>query len=56
MNLDHVRQLTFAPIAQRYDVRDSALYALGLGMGDDPVDEDELPYVYEGRGPLAVPS
>jgi acyl dehydratase len=29
---------------------------LGLGMGDDPVDEDELPYVYEGRGPLAAPS
>jgi acyl dehydratase len=25
-------------------------------MGQDPLDEDELPYVYEGRGPLAVPS
>jgi hypothetical protein len=33
-----------------------ALYALSLGMGQDPIDEDELPYVYEGRGPLAVPS
>jgi len=56
VNLDYVRALTFAPIAQRYDARDSALYALGLGMGSDPTDEDELPYVYEGRGPLAVPS
>jgi hypothetical protein len=56
MNLDHVRQLTFAPILQRYDIRDSALYALSLGIGADPLDEDELPYVYEGRGPLAVPS
>lgn len=56
MNLDYVRALKFAPIVQRYDARDSALYALSLGMGSDPTDEDELPYVYEGRGPLAVPS
>ncbi len=56
MNLEHVRVLQFAPIVQRYDARDSALYALSLGMGHDPLDEDELPYVYEGRGPLAVPS
>ena len=56
MNLDHLRTRAFAPIVQRYDVRDSALYAISLGMGQDPLDEDELPYVYEGRGPLAVPS
>jgi len=40
MNLDFVRNLTFAPIVQRYDARDSALYALSLGMGADPTDED----------------
>jgi acyl dehydratase len=56
VNLDYVRARTFAPISQIYDARDSALYALSLGMGSDPTDEDELPYVYEGRGPLAVPS
>ena len=56
MNLDYVKALAFAPIVQRYDIRDSALYALSLGMGQDPLDADELPYVYEGRGPLAVPS
>jgi hypothetical protein len=56
MNLDYVRNLVFAPIRQTYDERDCALYALGLGMGEDPLDEDELPYVYEGRGPLAAPS
>ena len=50
MNLEFVRDLAFAPIVQRYDIRDSALYALSLGMGQDPLDEDELPYVYEGRG------
>jgi len=56
MNLEHVRALEFAPILQRYDARDSALYALSLGFADDPLDEDELPFVYEGRGSLAVPS
>jgi acyl dehydratase len=56
MNLDYIKQKTFAPIVQHYQARDSALYALSLGMGADPTDEDELPYVYEGRGPLAVPS
>jgi acyl dehydratase len=56
MDLGHVRKLGFAPQEQRYDARDSALYALSLGMGVDPLDEDELPYVYEGRGQLAAPS
>lgn len=56
MNLDFVRALAFEPILQRYDARDSALYALSLGMGEDPLDEDELPFVYEGCGPHAVPS
>ena len=33
MNLEFVRQLRFVPIVQRYDARDSTLYALSLGMG-----------------------
>ncbi len=56
MNLDYVRNRRFEPIVQSYDARDSALYALSLGVGDDPLDDDELPFVYEGRGPLAMPS
>jgi acyl dehydratase len=56
MNLDHVVTRHFEPIRQTYDRRDSALYALGLGIGDDPLDEDELAYVYEGRDQRAVPS
>ena len=39
----------FEPIVQRYDERDSALYALSLGMGEDPIDEDELPFVARFR-------
>jgi acyl dehydratase len=56
MNLDRVLARRFEPIHQAYDWRDSALYALGLGVGDDPLDEDELTYVYEGRDQRAVPS
>jgi len=59
MNLEHVTALRFAPTEQDYEVRDSLLYALSLGMGSDPLDADELPYVYEGladRPQRAVPS
>ena len=30
-----------------YDDTDTMLYALGVGFGSDPMDEDELPYVFE---------
>jgi acyl dehydratase len=56
MNLQNVIERSFEAVVQSYDWRDSALYALGLGMGSDPLDEDELLYVYEGREQLAVPS
>jgi acyl dehydratase len=56
MNLDHVIARRFEPIHQSWDWRDAALYALALGIGDDPLDEDELAYVYEGRDQRAVPS
>jgi acyl dehydratase len=56
MNLDHVLARHFEPIYQSCDWRDCALYALGLGIGDDPLDEDELAYVYEGRDQRVVPS
>lgn len=56
MNLQHVIARRFEPTYQAWDWRDAALYALGLGMGDNPLDEDELAYVYEGRDQSAVPS
>lgn len=68
MNLQSVLARPFPPIEQRYGWRDAALYALSLGMAQDPLDGAELPYVYEGyeqgywgrRGPAspfrAVPS
>ncbi|MBP2229433.1 acyl dehydratase [Azospirillum agricola] len=35
--------------------RDAMLYALGVGMGADPMDGNELPFVYE-RGLKALPT
>ncbi|MFO1218691.1 MAG: MaoC/PaaZ C-terminal domain-containing protein [Burkholderiaceae bacterium] len=48
MNLQAVVARRFAPVEQRYGWRDCALYALALGLGTDPLDAGELPYVYEG--------
>jgi len=56
MDLDYVKNLRFEPCDQTYVSRDSILYALSLGMGSDPLNEDELPFVYEGRGLKIVPS
>lgn len=56
MNLQNVIERSVVPTTQIYDWRDCALYAMGLGLGSDPLDEDELPYVFEGREQHAVPS
>ncbi|MBO9648156.1 MAG: MaoC family dehydratase N-terminal domain-containing protein [Variovorax sp.] len=38
----------FAPIEHIYTLRDSQLYALGIGLGAEPLDEKQLSYLYEG--------
>jgi len=43
-------------LAARYDEKDVMLYALGVGMGRDPLDEKELPFVYENNGLKVVPT
>lgn len=40
---------------QSYSARDTMLYGLGIGLGDDPCDERALPFVQE-RGLKAFPS
>jgi acyl dehydratase len=37
----------YAPAPVRYTDKDVILYALGIGLGADPMDADELPFVYE---------
>lgn len=48
MNLQAVVQRRFAPVEQAWDARDTALYGLSLGLGSNPLDPRELPFVYEG--------
>jgi acyl dehydratase len=37
----------FEPVMQNYDHKDVILYALGIGLGRDPLNRTELRYVYE---------
>ena len=49
MPLDREKLLAwkFNPVTQTYSQRDAILYALGIGLGRDPLDQSELQYVYE---------
>ncbi len=49
MALDYARikHWAFPEIRQSYAAKDSIFYALGLGLGEDPVDARQLRYVYE---------
>ena len=42
-----VKDWPFADITHAYDWKDSALYALSLGIAADPLDAADLRYVYE---------
>ena len=47
LDYEAVKGWDFEPIRHTYTQRDSMLYALGIGMGSDPMDESELPFVIE---------
>lgn len=44
----HLLTRPFPALEHAYSLRDTQLYALGLGLGSDPLDAGQLPYVYEG--------
>jgi acyl dehydratase len=44
---DKLMALQIAPAEQIYEAKDCILYALGVGLGHDPMNEDELAFVYE---------
>ena len=44
---DKLMALEIEPAVQVYDAKDCMLYALGVGLGHDPTNEDELAFVYE---------
>jgi acyl dehydratase len=58
MGLNYERIMAYRPadIAVSYGARDCILYALGIGIGMDPVDSGELKFVYERLGLEAFPT
>jgi acyl dehydratase len=44
---DKLMALDIPPVEQAYGSKDCILYALGVGLGHDPMNEDELAFVYE---------
>lgn len=57
MNFDPLKLLyhEFPTVEQTYTAKDCMLYALGIGMGSDPLDADQLRFVFEDDL-LMVPS
>ncbi len=48
INLDALKNLAYPQMEQSVQPRDAMLYALGIGLGDDPTDPWQLRFVYEG--------
>jgi len=47
LNPDALLALQIPDVEHTYGPRDCILYALGLGLGQDPLDRDQLAFVYE---------
>jgi acyl dehydratase len=46
---EKLKGLKVPEVEHRYTTRDTMLYALGIGLGADPTDETQLPFVYEAN-------
>ena len=56
MNYGHLMGIKREGERFRYSDREAMLYAIGIGMGEDPLDASELPYVFEQPALKTVPS
>ena len=56
IDYDDMMQSGATGLISSFDEKDVMLYALGVGMGRDPLDEKELPFVYENNGLKVVPT
>jgi acyl dehydratase len=58
MGINYERIMAYRPadIAVNYGPRDTILYALGIGIGMDPLDPGALKFVYERAGLAAFPT
>ncbi|MGI9425247.1 MAG: MaoC/PaaZ C-terminal domain-containing protein [Hyphomicrobiaceae bacterium] len=53
---DKIMNWPFKEVEQSYTQRDTLLYALGVGLGYDPLDKQQLNYVFEEADFMAVPT
>ncbi|MBV7394073.1 MaoC/PaaZ C-terminal domain-containing protein [Mameliella sediminis] len=53
---DRLLAREFPEVRHEYSERDSIIYALGVGFGTDPLDEDDLPFVFEEPALKAAPT
>jgi hypothetical protein len=56
LDLDKLLKFPIPRVRQTLTPRDIALYSLSIGMGADPLDQAQLPYVDPLRGPVVMPS
>ncbi len=58
IDVDQALGYQYPEVTNRYDERDLALYALGVGAASDPGDQGDLQLVYErhGKGMRALPT
>ena len=47
INYEEIMSMTSENIEVSYTDKDSILYSLGVGLGNDPMNLDELKFVYE---------
>ena len=47
INYEEIMSLEEKNLELSYSQRDSIIYSLGIGLGKDPMDTNELKYVYE---------
>ena len=55
-DVEQALAMTPAEVPVSYTDRDTLLYAVAIGMGRDPLDANELPYVCETQGDRVVPT
>ena len=55
INYQRLKNWSFPEVEHSYRAKDTMLYALGLGYGADPMDRDQLRFVYE-EGLKALPT
>jgi hypothetical protein len=55
IDYERLKNRCFTDVHQSYGAKDTILYALGLGIGQDPMDAAQLRHVYE-EGLVALPT